>query len=106
MEEGRRRRRRRKRIDLSIRVEDSLGASLTFRSSEINEPLKRHLPSSDREEIKKTYGDHVGNQSARFIRFEIFTFSPPGGSFYILPSSSSLIIINNIHGQWKEFYDE
>lgn len=46
-------------IDLSIRVEDSLGASLTFRSSEINEPLKRHLPWSDREEIKKTYWDHV-----------------------------------------------
>lgn len=81
---------RRRRIDLSIRVEDSLGASLTFRSSEINEPLKRHLPWSDREEIKKTYGDHVGNQSVRFIRLEIFTFSRRNFLYiYILFSSSS-----------------
>lgn len=85
--------RRRRRIDLSIRVEDSLGASLTFRSSEINEPLKRHLPWSDREEIKKTYGDHVGNQSVRFIRLEIFTFSPEELFIYIYSFLLFFVII-------------
>lgn len=84
---------RRRRIDLSIRVEDSLGASLTFRSSEINEPLKRHLPWSDREEIKKTYGDHVGNQSVRFIRLEIFTFSPEELFIYIYSLLFFFVII-------------
>lgn len=84
---------RRRRIDLSIRVEDSLGASLTFRSSEINEPLKRHLPWSDREEIKKTYGDHVGNQSVRFIRLEIFTFSPEELFIYIYIYSFLLFFV-------------
>lgn len=84
---------RRRRIDLSIRVEDSLGASLTFRSSEINEPLKRHLPWSDREEIKKTYGDHVGNQSVRFIRLEIFTFPPKELFIYIYSFLLFFVII-------------